>query len=67
MPFENQNAPNPGNLSLEGLSAELLEKVSEALAYPVIALCPDGQQLGVPTGIGSVSFIDEIHAKTDPS
>ena len=34
MPFEHQNAPNPGNLSLEGLSPELMEKVSEAFAYP---------------------------------
>lgn len=45
MPLENQNAPNSGNLSLERLSPELMEKVSEALAYPVTALCPDGQQL----------------------
>ncbi|SRR6266481_104555 len=46
MPLENENAPNPDNLSLERLSPELMEKISEALAYPVIPLCPDGQQLG---------------------
>ena len=46
MPFENQNGLNPGNLSLERLPPELMEKVLEALAYPVIPLCPDGQQLG---------------------
>jgi hypothetical protein len=46
MSFENQNAPNPENLSLDQLSPELMEKTSEALAYPVIALCPDGQQIG---------------------
>jgi hypothetical protein len=46
MSLENQNAPNPENLSLDQLSPELMEKISEALAYPVIALCPDGQQIG---------------------
>jgi hypothetical protein len=41
-----QNAPNPENLSLEKLSPELMAQVSEALAYPVVPLCPNGQQLG---------------------
>ena len=43
---DSQNAPIPENLSLEKLSPELMAQVSEALAYPVIPLCPDGQQLG---------------------
>src|SRR5215469_7592544 len=41
-----QNVPSPENLSLEKLSPELMTWVSEALAYTVIPLCPDGQQLG---------------------
>jgi hypothetical protein len=43
---DNQTTPNHENLSLEKLSPELMAQVSEALAYPVIPLCPDGRQLG---------------------
>jgi hypothetical protein len=46
MSSDRQNAPNPENLSLEKLSPELMAQVLEALAYPVIPRCPDGQQLG---------------------
>jgi hypothetical protein len=46
MSSDSQNTSNRENLSLEKLSPELMEQVSEALAYPVIPLCPDGQQLG---------------------
>jgi len=44
--LDSQNTSNRENLSLEKLPPELMEQVSEALAYPVIPLCPDGQQLG---------------------
>lgn len=46
MSSDSQNDPRPENLSLQKLSPELMAQVSEALAYPVIPLCPDGQQLG---------------------
>ena len=46
MSADSQNAPIPENLSLEKLSPELMTQVSEALAYTVIPLCADGQQLG---------------------
>jgi hypothetical protein len=46
MPSDSENAPNPENLSLEKLSPELMAQVAQALAHPVIPLCPDGKQLG---------------------
>jgi len=46
MSSDSENAPNLENLSLEKLSPELMAQVSQALAYPVIPLCPDGRQLG---------------------
>jgi hypothetical protein len=36
MPLDSEHAPNPENLSLEKLSAELMAQVPQALAYPVI-------------------------------
>jgi hypothetical protein len=46
MSSDRQNTPNPENLSLEKLSPELMAQISQALAYPVIPLYPDGKQLG---------------------
>jgi hypothetical protein len=47
MSSDKQNgSPGPGRLSLADLSPELQINALETLAYPVIAIIPDGEQLG---------------------
>src|SRR5437016_4431788 len=47
MSSDKQNgSPEPGHLSLADLSPELQINALETLAYPVIAIIPDGEQLG---------------------